>query len=277
MNYICLNGQIVDGDQPWLQVDNRGFRYGDGFFETIRVIARRIPLFSLHMDRFFSTSLALGYSHQLGATQLEQDVLALCLANDCAQAARVRLTAFRGNGHLHTGDDQLQYIIEAEPLSPVVTSLNRKGLQVDIYPHARKAIDAISSFKTANFLPYALAARFAKQNQWDDALVLNTAGRVADATIANVFTFKNNDIFTPPLSEAGVNGVMRRWLIDELSAAGIPVHEVPLTIVDLKGADELFLSNAISGIKWVERMGDKMYVNLKTEHIYNSFITKLWS
>ena len=111
--------------------------------------------------------------------------------NAAEKLARIRLTAWRGEGGLLEGDDTLHYAIECWPLDEAMDQFNENGLVIGIYPEARKAADAFSRYKTNNFLAYSLAARHAKAMRWNDALLLNTGGRLVDSCIANLFIIKN--------------------------------------------------------------------------------------
>ena len=93
----------------------------------------------------------------------------------------------------------LQYLIECWPADESVNQINKNGLVIDIYPDAQKSCDIFSNLKSANFLPYVMAAQYAKENKLNDCLVSNVKGHIADATIANVFLVKNNLIITPAL------------------------------------------------------------------------------
>jgi branched-chain amino acid aminotransferase len=163
-------------------------------------------------------------------------------------------------------------VIECWPLKESVNKLNENGLVIDIYPDARKSCDIFSNLKSANFLPYTMAARYAKENKLNDCLVLNTTGRIADSTIANVFIIKDGAITTPQLQEGCVNGVMRRYLIEQMRAMNYEIREEALTASNLELADEVFLSNAINGIRWVKQCQNTIYTNVKTVEIYNRII-----
>src|SRR5690606_7671777 len=121
-----------------------------------------------------------------------------------------------------------------------------------VYGDAKKSCDRLANIKTNNFLPYALAALHAKKNEWNDALVLNSHDRVCESTVANVFWIKGNVVYTPPLSEGCIGGVTRGHLLGRLKEEGIGVQEEPATLEILLQADELFLTNTISGLRWVK-------------------------
>ena len=242
MNSICFNGKFFSADEPVLLASNRGYRYGDGLFETMKVQQGNIL------------------------------ILHLCKKNKCEQLGRVRLSVFRGNGGLYDEEKALQYLIECWPLNESVSKLNENGLVIDIYSEAEKSCDKFSNLKSANFLPYSMAALYAKEKKVNDCLVLNSTGSIADSTIANLFVIKNGIIVTPGLDEACVNGVMRRHLLKEIPNAGYDTREVTVSVNDLANADEVFLTNAINGIRWVRQFRDKLYTNIKTTEIYNRFI-----
>jgi len=279
MNSVSVNGKILSDLKPALLVSNRGYRYGDGLFETMKVITGKIILESLHFERLFNSLQVLKFKipRLFTVEKIRNEILALASKNRCLQLARVRLSVFRGHGGLYENDQEKepQYVIECWPLNESVNGLNENGFVIDIYPIARKSADIFSNLKTANFLPYAMAAIYAKENKLNECLVLNTAGNIADATIANIFIVKDGTILTPALSEGCVNGVMRKYLVKELNKANQDVKESILTENDIKNADEIFLTNAINGIRWVKQFRDKVYSNTRILEIYDHFIKGL--
>ncbi len=278
MNHICVNGKILNGEEPVLLATNRGFRYGDALFETMKIWKGKILFEEYHFQRLFD---ALSLMHfeipkLVNAETLKEKILHLCKKNECEKQARVRLTVCRGNGGLYDETGVLQYIIESWPLNESANKLNENGLVIDIFPDARKSCDAFSNLKSANFLPYVMAAIFAKENKLNDCLVQNTYGNIADATIANIFLIKNGIVSTPGLSEGCINGVMRKYLLEKMQDANYQVQEGNVTIDDLENADEIFLTNAIYGIHWVKQFRHKMFTNLQTFKIYNDFVQPLF-
>jgi branched-chain amino acid aminotransferase len=274
MKSLSFNGKIIPAHEPLLLATNRSYRYGDGLFETMKVVDGNIQLANYHFERLFSGLLLLKFeiSKLFTADILQQEIIRLCKRNNCEGLSRVRLSVFRGNGGLYDEDKALQYIIECWPLNESANKLNENGLVTDIYPDASKSCDKFSNLKSANFLPYNMAAQFAKESKLNDCFVLNTFGRIADSTIANVFIIRDGTILTPPLSEGCIAGVMRRYLLQKFAEEKLKHTEIPLTIKDLENADEIFLTNAIKGIQWVRQFREKGYTNFKTVEIYNRFI-----
>jgi len=184
----------------------------------------------------------------------------------------VRLSVFRGNGGLYDDDRGLQYLIECWPLPESFSRLNENGLEIGIYPDAPKQISLFSGLKSANFLPYTLASIYAKENKLNDCLLLNQEGHIADSTIANLFVYLEGKFITPGPEQGAVDGVMRKYLVREMRAAGYTVEEGPVNIAALEAANEVFLSNAIHGVKWVRRFRDSIYSNKYVSEIYSRFI-----
>lgn len=278
MNTISLNGKILPAFQPALMADNRGYRYGDGLFETMKIIKGKIVLESFHFERLFAGMQLLKYDTTEFASieKLRSDILALCDKNNCSDLGRVRLSVNSGNGGL-LDVDQLQYLIECWPLAESANQLNENGLILGLFPDARKSTDIFSNLKSSSFLPYAMAARFAKANQFDDCLVLNTEGNISDASIANVFIVKDDFFYTPALKDGCVNGVMRRYLLQSLRDHGYRIEEMRLSPSLIMDADELFLTNAIYGIRWVKQFGSKTYGHHQIKEIYNRFVQTIFA
>jgi len=242
------NGVLYPADRPLLTADSRGFRYGDGIFETLFVRRGGIRLAGYHFERLVAGMGVLDMDVPAGFVErLGGEVLALCEANGSfvAGAARVRLAVFRGeSSFVGPVDRRANYIIQSLPLE----LKEGDGVSLGVYPDGRKACDALSNLKSANYLLYILAAQYARKQGLDDCLVLNSQGRLADSTIANLFYIRDSVFYTPPLSEGGVAGVMRRHLLDALPRVGYAVVEKPVSSGDLLEADEVFLTNAIRGI-----------------------------
>lgn len=261
-------------DQPVLMAGNRGYRYGDGLFETIKMEKGQLRLFSFHSDRLWSGMQLLKFEipELFAPAKLQAEIIQLCRKNRCTELGRVRLSVFRGNGGLYDKDKTLQYLIEAWPLNETVNRLNENGLVIGIFPDARKSCDLFSQLKSANYLPYTMAAQYAKEQQLNDSFVLNQYGNIADSSIANIFILKESGWITPSLSEGCVNGVMRRYLLSQMKETGYQVKEAIIRTADLEEAKEIFLSNAIYGIKWVKQFGDTVFGNAETAKIYRDIV-----
>jgi len=276
-SFINFNGSMIRSGSPVISADNRGFRYGDGLFETMKIAGGKVVLEEFHLDRLFSGLVKLGISVPVLFTRayIIQQVLNTCRKNKIKSIARVRLTVFRGDGGLYefsgVGGG---FIIQAWQLPESYLLLNENGLVSGIYYGIQKSCDSFSNLKSNNYLPYVMGALTAKQEKWNDCLIMNIHGRICDSTIANIFRIKDRCIYTPPLSEGCVAGVTRRWLLEELRQSGYSITEEPCTIPQLEEADELFLTNAAYGIRWIGRLGDTTYGNKMTTELYGRFLQR---
>jgi branched-chain amino acid aminotransferase len=278
MNYFIFNGKVLQEDVALIAASSRGLRFGDGLFETIKCKNGHLEFIDEHLARIWKGMQTLQFNipKHFSPDGLEEAILALLKKNEHLPMARVRLTVFRGEGGLYDEmDHKPNYLVQSWPIAPETGNWNSNGLVLGIYHDIKKSYDILSNLKHNNFLPYALAALYAKKEKWNDALLLNTEGRLCDTTMANIFIIKNEVIYTPALQEACIAGIMRRHIITSLTAAGYPVVEGKLGIADLEQADDVFLSNSIYNMRWVGRFGDKQYGCNMAQKIYATiFSTK---
>ncbi|MFT4092379.1 MAG: aminotransferase class IV [Niabella sp.] len=274
MHMICHNGIFVNERQPVLQASNKGYRYGDGFFETIKVLNGNILLKQYHQKRMEKSIELLDYylpPHTSAALFFKQ-ILELCEKNNCLKAARIRLSFSNGNGGLFDEDKALNYIIEAWPLEARSHSINENGLITGVFPLMKKSCDPYATIKSSSALLYSLAARYCRQYQWNDCIILNQRENICESSIANLFWITGSRIFTPALTEGCVDGVMRGYLIDQIGN----VTETPCREKELLEADEVFLTNAIRGIRWVNNIGAVTYNNKMVRELHHAYIQPLF-
>jgi len=270
MNFICFNGTFLDSTEPLFNAQNRSFRYGDGLFETMKIVQGKIFFEQFHYERLFLSFKMLQIENILDTETLSQMILDLCRRNHCDDCSRVRVAFFRNQ------QNTVEFVIEAYPLPQQANQWNEKGLTIDLYPYSRKNPDAFSNLKTANFLPYVLAELFAKERGLDDAVVLNTFNCLADSTKANIFLVMNKQIFTPALNQGCIAGIMRRFLLEEFKKNNYRVHQTEISEEQLFIADEVFLTNSIFDIRWVQKFRDKMYSQGEVFSLYQQIISPLY-
>ncbi len=272
LSYYNLDGKIFIESENNISVNNRSFRYGDGFFETIKLVDGNIQLKQLHFERIATSLATLGFkvNKHFSFEVLEQQIMALAIKNNHNKLGRIRVTFFREDAGLYEVTNFHPHIlIQSFGLNETVNKLNENGLVIGVYEIAKKSCDVFSNIKSNNYLQYAMAALWAKENKLNDALLLNSNNNIADSTIANVFIIKNRTIKTPALTEGCVAGVMRKHIIETLKIQNIIVAETTINIEDIATADEVFLTNAIKGIMWVRQFGDSVYANFETRKIIN--------
>jgi branched-chain amino acid aminotransferase len=277
--FFIYNGKYFPNNTPVIGPDSRAFRYGDGIFETIRVVRGQIPLSDYHFNRCFSGMQMLGFEIPALFTweMLKKEIVDLCRKNKHFQTARVRISFFRGEGGIFDPiSHRPNYIIQTWELPENYTELNSNGLELLVYPAGRKSCDQFSNLKSNNALLYLMAAKYAKDNKCNEALILNSAEKIADATIANIFWIKAGRIFTNPLTDGIVAGVMRQYIIDYFRNTHNPVIQQSINEVQLAEADEIFLTNALYGLRWVGAMGNKAFGQELIRPIYRDIIRPLF-
>ena len=253
---------------------NKSYRYGDGFFETLKMWEGKILLEPYHKKRIARSMVQLGFRFPALTTSetIFEQITALCTQNNCLEAARVRLSFSNGEGGLFDNNNPLHYLIEAWPLDKRVNTPDENGLTTGIFTSIKKNCDEYASIKSASALIYSMAARYSLQNNWDDSIILNQKDHICESSIANIFWIKENKIFTPPLSEGCVEGVMRAYLIDTIGT----VTETPCKQKDLLEADEVFLTNAIRGIQPVRSFGNRNYPTTIATELFREYIQALY-
>ena len=132
---------------------------------------------------------------------------------------------------------------------------------VDIYPEMNKSVNILSKYKSINSLLPVMAANFAKKNQLQECFILNAKGKIIETISSNVFIVSNGVLYTPPLEDGCIGGIMRMNVINTAIENGITVYENTLSPQNLLAADEIFLTNAIQGIQWVGGYKSKRYFN----------------
>ncbi|MCH8332164.1 MAG: aminotransferase class IV [Bacteroidetes bacterium] len=260
MSHLAFNGKTLLADQLRLAPENRAFRYGDGFFESIRLAKGNIPFLDSHFKRIMVSLEVLKLEQPKGfsAQNLLELSRELCDLDSIGDNARIRATFFRQSGGKYEPlTSSSDYLIEAEDLPSATFELNEKGLHVGIYEDIRKADNKLSALKTNNALIYIMANIQKQEMGLDDMLIMNEAGRICEGSSSNLFYSMNDRLYTPPLSENCVAGVMRQ----ELLKMDGDIHERSLNIDDLANCEDLFLTNASGGIQWVAASGSSKFDN----------------
>lgn len=267
MHYINYNGELMAAGAISVPSDSHMLRYGFGLFETMLVRDGAIALAAYHWERLFAGMQQLYFGVvPFTADQLTAEVLRCVGRNGMERLARVRLQVFAGTGGFPEGLGQSPgFLVECHQPDPELLTWNERGLITGIAEGLYKSHDMLANLKTTSMIPYIMAAQQAQRHNWDDAFLLNTQQRVIESTIANVFWIKDGEVYTPPLSEGCIAGVMRRFIME---ASGIAVTERLLTSPALHTADEIFLTNAIRGVRWVQACCGNAYSHNKTREIY---------
>lgn len=263
-NYINHNGNFILSDAPMVTANNRSFRYGDALFETIRLANYNPQFLKEHLLRLTAGMqvLKMEMNPNLNTTFLEHAILELAQKNNVTSDGRVRLTVYRNEGGLYApSDNKVSFVVEVYPIEEKGYILNQKGYSVDLFTEFKKAQNALSSIKSANSAIYVMAGIHKTNNNLDECLLLNDKHHIIEGISSNIFAVKNGVLYTPPVGDGCVNGVMRKKIIEIAQANKIAVYEISVMQNVLLGADELFLTNTINGIRWVVAYKQKRYFN----------------
>lgn len=266
--YILHNDEFVITNHPILTAANRGFKYGDGLFETMRMSNGKLKFAELHADRLRAgmKALKIDGSTLLDEYFLKQKTAELCKKNKLKDNVRFRLSVYRAGDGLYTpNSNKSGYVLEASALEEDNYELNKKGLIIDVFDELTKQVNSLSNYKTSNSLLYVMAGLYKKQHRLDDAFILNQNGFLCESISSNIFVVYDKKIYTPALSEGCVAGVMRNVVMSMARAHDIAVIEAQINPEILKAAEEVFITNAISGIRWVMGYGRKRYFNEVTK------------
>ena len=264
-SFILFNGEYHYKDEFRLNYSNRGFSYGDGLFETMHANGTEIQFFDDHLIRlrYGMDILKMKIPYAIESGSLKKEIIKLLHKNKLYQGVRIRLSVFRNEGGKYTPTDySTSYLVETEYIENDHFELNKKGLVIDVFPEIKKPVNLFANLKTSNALIYVMAGIYSKEKEFDDCLILNNDGNIVETISSNIFLIKGSTLSTPALKDGPVAGVMRKQILRIANSVGFQInHEESVTIEKLLNADEVFLTNCISGIKWVAAFREKRYYN----------------
>lgn len=262
---LNINGTLTNEQDFGLPVTNRAFRFGDGIFETIRVFKNNILYAEEHFERLVKGANTLGIviPEYLNYKNFCEEISKTIEANNNKPSARVRFNLYRkeGSGFYTPQFNDGVFLIETNTIAEDCFVLNCKGFKIEIYDKIPKPINLLSSLKTINCLNFILAGVHKNTIDVDDCLLLNDFGNIVEATSSNIFMVKENVIYTPSLDEGCIEGIMRDVIIEIALKKKFNVFDCALAPKDLLSADEVFLTNCITGINWVLAYKNKRYFN----------------
>ena len=252
-NYAYVNGRFVPDHKAVVNIADRGFLYGDGCFETLRIYNGQLFRFPEHLVRLGAGLDALGIEAWLSPAELRAACRALMRFNDVAQ----------GVARIYQSRDSIVVTVQAREfpgreLHAIVSTIRLDG--------------RLSQFKTANRLPYLLAQHEAERAKVNDAVLLNTAGQVAEFTASNLFLVKNGVVLTPPLTDGPLPGITREVVLVLAATAKFPVRELSFGPELLATADEVFATNSLMEIAPVLTWGRPSRVTRRLQALYRQAV-----
>ncbi|MBX9702814.1 MAG: aminotransferase class IV [Silvanigrellaceae bacterium] len=262
---INANHKIVTLDSPCIRISDRGFSLGHGLFETILANKGTLPFLPYHWQRLQESAslidIALPFCEQTLTTMIKELIFLNHLQNE---QAIVRITLTHGEatrGLLPAEPPTSNFFITVFPMVPLADA----PFTAMIVKTKKNEHSITSKIKSLSYLDNILAKQEAQKENYDEAILLNTASNVADGAISNVYLVKNRQIMTPPISDGALPGVIRGFLLKEL-AAMFPIDEKSLSPNDFLAADEVFLTNSLIGVKAVKQLNHKIFSCFEITH-----------
>lgn len=277
---INLNGTLQTEDNTSLSTENRGYKYGDALFETLKVVHNKILFWEDHYFRLMASMRILRMEIPMNFTMefLESEILKTIEANALSNStARIRLNVHRKDGGKYLPENNsIDYNILTEKLDVNFYSFNENVFVVDLFKDYFVAPGLLSTLKTNNKIINVLGSIYAKENNFDNCLLLNTNKNVVEGLNGNLFLVKDKIIKTPPLEDGCLKGIMRKQIIEVINALdGYEISETSISPFELQKADELFVTNVIIGVQSISSYRKKEYETTAAKTIVNKLNTKI--
>ena len=267
---INFNGTLESPENFTLTINNRAFKYGDGIFETVKVLNHNVVFWEDHYFRLMSSMRMLRMKIPMSFTLefLEAEILKTIKSQEASSSFRVRLSVYRQDGGLYTPTtNNIDYLIEVSPLNIQEKTTYTVDLFKDFYNYS----GLLSTVKTNNRMLNTLASVFASENDLDNAILLNEKKGVVEATNGNIFIVKGNTIKTPALTEGCIKGITRGKIIEIITKnVDFEVEETSISPFEIQKADEVFITNAITGIQIVTNYRKKVFSRVVGDKLSNS-------
>jgi branched-chain amino acid aminotransferase len=271
---INFNGTLLDSNTNVLH-QNRGLLYGDGVFETLKVVEGKILFVEDHYFRLMAAMRIVRMEIPMNFTleYLEDQVLMLAKSNTCEQSARVRITVYRNDGGFYLPtNNSVSFFIQATALVQSIYSIDEKPYEVDLYKDFYIAKQLLSTLKTTNKMIHITGSIYANENDLDNCILLNDSKNVVEALQGNLFMRMGDTLITPPLSEGCLNGIMRKQILNlAKKETNLEVVEQVISPFDLQKADELFITNVIKGIQPITKYRKKEFT-IDTAKVLNEIL-----
>ncbi|MGV9004714.1 aminotransferase class IV [Flavobacterium sp.] len=257
---INYNGTLYNSDFQ-LSNSNRSFLFGDGIFETMKIVDGKILFFEDHYFRLMASMRIVRMEIPMNFTleYIESQVLQLVGEISLADSSRVRFTVFRNDGGFYAPEtNSVSFIIQATFLEDKKYLIPESVFEVDLYKDNFVSKQLLSTLKTTSKMIHVTASVFANENELHSCIMMNDAKNVVEAISGNIFMLTEGILITPAISEGCLNGIMRKQIL-ELSKffPEIEFKEGVISPFDLQKADELFISNVIKGIQPISKYRKK--------------------
>lgn len=274
---INLNGTLVPISQANLPVTNRGLQYGDAVFETLKISAGKILFWEDHYFRLMAAMriLRMEIPQTFTLEFLESEILKTTNLEE-SKTHRVKLLVWReAEGKYTPLDNNVGYSISTEILETPFYTINEDPYEVELYKDHYVMSSLLSTLKTTNKAINVIGSIWAKENGYQNCLMLNDKKQVIEALNGNLFLVKDGRIKTPPLTDGCLKGIIRKQILAILTA--VPdyiIEEASISPFELQKADELFVTNVITGIQSITKYRKKEYTNTVAKELLGKLNAK---
>lgn len=249
---IYINGKFYEKEKAKISVFDHGFLYGDGVFEGIRSYNSRVFKLKEHIDRLYESAHSICLEIPLSKDKLTEAVCDTLRANKLDNAY-IRLVVSRGKGDLGLDPRKCKgnatIVIIADKIALYPEKLYREGLEIITVPTIRNLPEALNpQIKSLNYLNNILAKIEAINCGYEEAIMLDSLGYVAECTGDNIFIVKHNELYTPPQCMGTLRGITRDAILEIARRTNILLHEHVLTRHELYISDECFLTGTAAEI-----------------------------
>jgi branched-chain amino acid aminotransferase len=265
-----LNGTLLETNKATIATDNRGLNYGDAVFETLRYSGGKIYFWEDHYFRLMASMRILRMEIPVSFTMefLEQEILRTIGSSKITDATlRIKLLVWRKTGGKYTPTtNEIEYAISFEKLDVPFYILSETAYEVELFKDYYITSGLLSTLKTTNRIINILGSIFAKENEYQNCLLLNENKQVVEALNGNIFLVSGNTIKTSPLSDGCLNGILRKQIISIITAIpDFTLEEVSISPFELQKADEIFITNVIQGIVPITKYRKKEFEDKVTK------------
>ncbi len=244
---VWINKRFVDTNTAKISIFDRGYLYGDGIFETMRSYAGVIFKLDDHLDRLFNALKVMRMKPPY-KKQVFENIIYKCIETNGIKSGYIRLAITRGEGRFgisYKDNFRPNTVIVAKPFGEYPDWMYKSGIKSKIVSIRQNEYSPVSAIKSSNFLQFILARLYAKEDGYDEAILLNTKGNVAEAATSNIFFVKREFLVTPSIDSGILPGVTRRVIIEIAKKLKMGVRERTVSPRELKSADEIFLTNSL--------------------------------
>lgn len=256
---VYINGTFIDSARAKVSIFDRGFLYGDGVFETMRAYAGTVFKLDEHLKRLVRSLATIGIAAPYSVARLAAIVTASMTVNKL-ENAYIRLAVTRGEGRFGIGhQDRLvpNIVVIAKEFEEYPSWMHKKGVSVELVAMRQNEYSPLPRIKSLNYLNYIVARLHAKSDGFDEALLVNTKGYVAEGATSNVFLVKRHVLVTPSLETGILPGITRATIISLAKRMQLAVRERLVDARELPAADEVFLTNSLAEVLPVTSVGGK--------------------